>query len=243
MIKALLVDDEAPAREELSHLITTHCPQLEIVATASSVREAMASIKEFQPDVLFLDIEMPEQNGFNLLEAYDEYPFSVIFTTAYDEYAIKAIRYSALDYLLKPVQRMELLAAIERMIKSKDSNKRLQNLREQNNAYASSTLMLNNQDGFEKVDIDSIVRFEAHRNYTFIYFKEGRKLLMSQSLRHFEDLLEGPQFIRCHRSHLVNIDFITKVDKGKQWYFLLSNNESIPIAHRKKSAIMTLFKQ
>jgi len=243
MIKALLVDDEEAARNELSDLITANCPQLEIVATASSVPEAIACIAEHQPDVLFLDIEMPEQNGFNLLEAYDEYPFAVIFTTAYHDYAIKAIRFSALDYLLKPIQKKELLDAIERMIKTNNSNERLQNLKDQNNSPLSSTIMLNNQDRFEKVQLDTIVRLEAHRNYTFIFFVEGRKLLMSNSLRHFEDLLEGQHFIRCHRSHLVNKAFIVKINKRKQWSILLSNNESIPIAHRKKSSIIALLKK
>lgn len=243
MIKALLVDDEAASRAALTDLITTNCPQIEIVASAACVPEAIACIEQYQPDVLFLDIEMPEQNAFNLLEGYDEYPFAVIFTTAYHEYAIKAIRFSALDYLLKPIQKSEFLNAIERVLKSNNANERLQNLKEQNNAPVSKTIMLNNQDGFEKVKLDTIVRFEAHRNYTFVFFDDGRKLLMCHSLRHFEDLLEEHEFIRFHRSHLVNKAFIVKINKRKQWTITLSNNDCLPIAHRKKTYVIEQLKK
>lgn len=243
MIKALLIDDEQAARSALTELIEIHCPQLKIAGTATSVGEAIMAIEALQPDVLFLDIEMPEQNGFNLLENYDEYPFAVIFTTAYDAYAIKAIRFSALDYLLKPIQKEELLQAVQRMLKSKNSNERLQNLKEHNSDLSSRTIMLNSQGGFEKVRLETIVRFEAQRNYTFVFFANRQKQLMCFSLRHFEDLLEGNEFIRIHRSHLVNKAFIAKVNKGKQWSIVLSNQETLPIAHRKKSYIMEELKK
>jgi len=240
--KAIVIDDEQGARFSLRQLIASCCPNVEVVASASSVKEAIALIGVHQPNVIFLDIEMPEQNGFNLLEHYDNCPFEVIFTTAYDEYAIRAIRYSALDYLLKPIQKNELVEAVERLHKTKHTKERLQDLIERKETTETTTIVLNSQDEFVKAEISDIVRFEADRSYTYVFFANAQRLIMSKPLRFYEELLEEQGFVRCHRSHLVNSSHIEKIEKGSLWNILMSNKEQVPVSHRKRGVLSKLLK-
>lgn len=236
MIRAIIIDDEQGAQVALNSLIREHCPEVEVVAIASNVDEGIARIDEHHPDVIFLDIEMPEKNGFNLLEHYKEYDFSVIFTTAYQEYAIKAIRFCALDYLLKPVRRDELVDAIERIGKLRYSSKQLKSLLDNMNTGKVDSIVLNSYSGFVHTKISEIVRFEADSNYTEVFFRDGTKLLMSKTLRNYEELLEEEGFFRCHRTHLVNLNYVKDIVKYASWNLRLENGEEVPISRRKKDA-------
>lgn len=237
MISAIIIDDEQGAQKELKSLINTHCKNVEIVGMGSSVDEAIALIDRLQPMVVFLDIEMPHSNGFNLLEHYDEYPFSVIFTTAYDEYAIKAIRFCALDYLLKPIQKNELIDAVNRVSRQKNATAPLKELSEKGLNEKNNIIILNSQNDFIRTKLTNIIRFEAERNYTFVFFRNGSKALMSKTLLFYDDLLEEKGFIRCHRSHLVNKEHVKKVVKQNQWALQLEDGSTIPVSHRKKNTV------
>ncbi len=237
MINAIIIDDEHDALEELKLLITTHCKNIQLIGEGNSVKEAINLIDTLKPAVVFLDIEMPTSNGFNLLEHYKEYSFSVIFTTAFDQYAIKAIRFCALDYLLKPIQSNELINAVDRVVKKKNTSDQLKELSNSHVTGENNTLILNSQNEFFSKKINDIVRFEADRNYTFVFFLDGTKELISKTLLYFNDLLESKGFIRCHKSHLINKIHIDKVLKENQWNINMADGSQVPVSHRKKTTV------
>ena len=239
MIRAVIVDDEVNAISTLENLIKIHKNTVSIVGVATSVDEAVKVISAEKPELLFLDIEMPNENGFNLLERVENHSFSVIFTTAYNEYAIKAIRFSALDYLLKPINTLELNDAIERVLKEKTaSNKLLLELKNNLSTPQPTTLAIKDKDEVQIVQINTIIRFESDRNYTWIYFNNGHKKLIVKTLAHFEELLIDRNFIRTHKSHLVNSSHIVKINKSKEYTVLMTDNSIIPIAFRRRNAVI-----
>lgn len=238
--KALLVDDEKNALQSLQKLIEKHCPQLEIVDTARSVEEAYESIVEVKPDLVFLDIEMGRANAFNLLEKFQSVPFSIIFTTAFDHYAIKAIRFSALDYLLKPIDPEELLKAVEKfLLKTQDNqllNNKLQNLlghiKQPGN---SKRIAVPDGEGLIFIDVANIIRFHSDGSYTTIYLLDGKKLMASKPIGEYDELLCEDGFFRIHRSHLINMNHIKKYLKGEGGYVLMSDGTEVEVSRRKKN--------
>ncbi len=236
MIRSLIVDDEQNNRLTMNVLLTRYCKGVEVVSEAGTVKEAVLKIKELKPDLVFLDIEMPFENGFQLFKYFTNIDFDVIFTTAYDEYAMKAFRYSAIDYLLKPIDLQDLREAISRVTKNKiqpELNKiRLQTL-EYNLDNSFQKIALPVIDGFEFIDIDNIIHLEADSNYTIVNTVKG-KHIVSKTLGDFENMLTPSNFFRVNRSNLINLNFLKRYIKNKAPLIELVNGTQIrlPLARK-----------
>lgn len=214
MIRAVIIDDEKLARDVISNYLQDYCPDVEVVATASSLKTAWSAIQKTSPDLVFLDIEMPDGNGFDLLNMFEKIDFKVIFVTAYSEYAIKAFRFSALDYLLKPVKIDELIDAVARVRSAKTPGitneiitSLLNNIR--GNSPKQSTLIIPNIKGFEVLRVTDIIMCQADGYCTNFHLSGNRKVVSSKNLKHFDGLLEDQNFLRVHHSYLVNLDHVT----------------------------------
>lgn len=237
---ALIIDDEKNGRENLAGLIRQYCPQLRIVAEAASVGEAIQKIEEFRPRLIFLDIEMPGGNGFKLLEHFKTFPFEVIFVTAYDNYAIKAIRFSAADYILKPINLNELIAAVEkvcRRITQQNENEQIRQLYLNTRHPANPKIGLPTGERIEFVQVNSIIRCQGESNYTHIYFTDRKPVLSAKSLIEFEELLGEYGFIRVHKAHLVNLNHVTSLSKNDGGILTMSNGDSVMISRRRKDFV------
>jgi two-component system, LytTR family, response regulator len=243
MIKAVIIDDEKKSRELLNTMITKHCPELSIVGMGESVETGAELIRKSNPDLIFLDIEMSDGTGFDLIEKVQGLNAGIIFTTAYDRYAVKAIKYSALDYLLKPIDIEELKAAVSKVSERKNNMANmenlqylLQNFRKADDSYTKITLPTGN--AYEIVNVKDIIRCEAEGSYTNFMLTNSRKLLVSFSLKHYEDLLPSEQFIRVHHHHLININHVVRFLKADGGYAVMSDGSEIEISRRKKDAFL-----
>lgn len=239
MIKALIVEDKQGSIELLKWLLHEHCPEINRIEIAMSVREAIPLIRSFQPDIVFLDIQMPHQSGFDLLKAIDNWNFEVIFTTAYNEFAIQAIRFSALDYLLKPVDAGELIKAIERFKVKRiyaPAGEELYKNFLQNVSNKNRRLALPGITDIKYVEVDTIIRLQADRNYTRFYFNDKKEFLASKTLKEYEELLDGCGFIRVHRTHLINSRFIKEYER--EGTMILKDNTEVEVARRKKEQVV-----
>lgn len=240
MIRALIIDDEQDNRLTLSALLTRFCKGVEVIGEVETVKEAVQMIRSLEPDLVFLDIEMPAENGFQLFKYFDEVKFEVIFTTAYDEYAVKAFRYSALDYLLKPINLEELREAISRVEKhtvKPDFNKiRLQTL-EYNLDNSFQKIALPILNGLVFVDVDDIVRLEADNNYTLVFTTKGKHLI-SKSLREYENVLNNTGFFRVNRSHLINMKYLKRYIKNKNPLIELTDGTQLKLPLAKKQEFL-----
>ncbi len=245
MIKAVLVEDEKMSRETLRRMLEKYCPEVEIVGEADGYRKGAEVVRQHHPDVVFLDIQMPDGSGFKLLEDFDEINFEVIFTTAFDQFAIKAIKYSALDYLLKPIIPQDLIEAVHRVEKKKAENLRKRNselMSENPNNQDQRTrkIVLSTAEMIHVIDVDDIIRCESDNYYTYFYFVDGRKLLVSKTLKENEELLSPFNFIRPHKSHLVNIKFIKSYIRQEGGFILMKDGTKIPVSRRKKDKMMEI---
>jgi two-component system LytT family response regulator len=243
VITAILVDDEENALNALRQKILQHCPAVDIIATCSSSSQAIQVINEKQPDLLFLDIEMPVINGFNLLQQIKHRNFEVIFVTAYDHYAVRAIRSSALDYLVKPVDVEELKEAVQRACDQKQqphSGERIDLLLEQVKGATQkiSRIAIPAADGIEFLRIADIIYLEAHINYTHIYLESGKKHVVARTIKDFEELLPVAGFFRIHNSYIVNTDRIEKYIRGEGGQVVLSNGPTLDVSKRKKTEFL-----
>lgn len=242
-IKAIIVDDEEDGRVVLHTMLSKFCQGVEVLGEATNVTEAMQLIKACSPQIVFLDIEMPQGNGFNLFYHFDEIDFEVVFTTAYSQYAIKALRMSALDYLLKPIDIQELKTTLNRYREKYMKNEvsqRIELLKTQFNASESNfnRLALPIHEGFSLVDIDQIVRMEADGSYTVFVLQNGEKLMVSKILKEYDDLLgDDTNFIRIHRSHLINSRYIKKIIRGKTSSIEMLDGAVIGVSTAKKDVI------
>lgn len=243
MIKTIIVDDEEKSCVTLNNLITRHCPSLSVVAHCDSVGSAVKTIKTHSPGLVFLDIEMPFKNGFSLFDEIRNPDFSVIFTTAYDQYAIKAIKYSALDYLLKPVDVEELKKAVEHFESQQERN----SSKTDNYELLLSALKLKSKsakiavptfDGLQMISAEEIVKCTADESYTHITLTNGSKLVVSRILKEFEDLLSDYNFFRVHNSSLVNLAHVKKYVKGDGGYVIMSDDETVEVSRRKKNELL-----
>ena len=245
MLKAVIVEDEKKSRDTLAGLLKLYCKNLEVVGEAESVKEGFEVIKQQNPDVVFLDIQMPDGSGFKLLEKINNVEFDVIFTTAYDQFAIKAIRYSALDYLLKPIFPEYLVNAVNKAEKNRQLQKSHDNIRvllENMNLPPTETpkIILSTSEKINVVKIDEIIRCESDNYYTMFYFTNGKKLLVSKTLKEQEELLSEHDFIRPHKSHLVNVRYIKSYLKTEGGVILMEDGSKIPVSRRKKEYIMEI---
>ena len=242
-MKALLIDDEQPNLDNLQALLEAYCPQVEICGTALNAETAKNLLYARQPDVLFLDIQMPEQNGFDLLRSLPAYHFEVIFVTAYDQYAIQALRFAAVDYLLKPVAIDELQAAVERADRQhrlKEQNQLLQNLMHLLKAGSKADeqrIALATVKETRFVKTSEIIRCESSNNYTTFYLADGESLLVCKPIYLYDDLLRAYGFMRCHQSHLVNKSFIKSWKKEFGDFLSLTDGSEVPISRSKKEEL------
>ena len=243
MIRALVIEDEPQSLAMLSHLLESFKELgIEVVGTAKSVNEALHAIGTTDPDLLFLDIELSGQTGFDLLQALPEPRPQVIFTTAYDQYALKAIKYSALDYLLKPIDPEELKAAVEKVVKQRTDSQLsqdslqllLQAIKKPETGF--QRISLPSVYGHEIVNVRDIIRCDSEDHYTRFVLTNKKRLLVSNSLKYYEDLLPQDKFFRIHNSHLINIEHVVRVTKEN--YVVLSDESSAEISRRKKEAFM-----
>lgn len=247
MIKAVIIDDERHSVETLKLKLDKHCPDVEVAASFTDSEQGAAHLRKNPPDLLFLDIEMPRLNGFELLESLGEVPFDVIFTTAYDEFGIRAIKFSALDYLLKPIQVDELKAAVERHSRKSThnlSNSQLEvlfsNIREEQRGRPGK-IALATKESIEFVFPEEIVACSSDSNYTMIYLKDGRKKLISRTLKDFEELLSEFGFYRTHHSHLVNLNHVREFVRADGGYLVMSNKMTLPVSRSRREELLRQF--
>lgn len=245
MLTALLIDDEKNSRESLRKKLETHCSQVNILDECNNGHEGLLALAQYQPDIVFLDIEMPHMNGFTMLQKLPKIGFELIFTTAYNHYAIQAIRFSALDYLVKPIDIQELISAVKRVEEKRNRPTQANQLDLLMNYLqlkqsAPSKIAVSTSSGLEIINIDTIVCLEAEGNYTHIHFTGGQPLLSSKTLREFEDLLPNDIFFRIHNGSLVNLHFIKKYDKTEGSQVVLVNGMVLDVARRRKDELLHL---
>ncbi len=247
MIRAILVDDESINNSNLTALLTRFCPEIEVVATAESAEEASVQIAQLNPDVVFLDIEMPKSNGFDLLRSLNTPNFAVVFVTAHDAYGIQAIKFSALDYLLKPINSSELIATVNKLaqsINAKKQNERLSNLLQlltEKYPDEHQKIALPTLKETYLVPVKDIIRCESSNNYTSFFLTNGAEHLISKPLYEYDELLSPYGFIRCHQSHLVNKMHVNSILNEDSGYLMMSfTSKKIPIAKQRKSSIKEL---
>ena len=244
MIKSLIVEDKKGSIELLKWLLKEHCPEIKQVETAISVREAIPAIHSFEPDLVFLDIQMPHESGFDLLTTIDKWTFEVVFTTAYNEFAIQAIRFSALDYLLKPVDAGELVKAIERFkvkrIYAPGGEELYKNFI-RNISSKNKRLALPGVTDIKYVKVEDIIRLEADRNYTRFYFSDRKEFLASKTLKEYEEMLDECGFLRIHRTHLINSLYIKEYERDGT--LILKDGSKVEVARRKKEQFLKFLKE
>ena len=244
MIRALVVDDEAPSRDVICNYLRDFCTDIEVAATASSVKTAYRAIQKHDPDIVFLDIEMPDGKGFDLLKMFSKINFRVIFVTAYSEYAIKAFRVNAADYLLKPVKIDELTAAVEKIRQenrwNQDAGKLTALIRSMTeNAQHQPTIIVSNIKGFEVLKISEIIMCKADGYCTNFYLMGNRKVQSSKNLKQYEDMLSEHNIIRVHHSYLVNISHIQSFTR--QGEILLSEKHKASLGDSFRNNFMSVF--
>ncbi len=246
MIKAIIIDDEIHCIETLSILIKEHCADVKVMEQCRSAKKGLEAIEKLKPDLVFLDIEMPTMNGFEMLEQFDEIPFAIIFTTSYDQYAIKAIRFSALDYLLKPVDTNELVSAVKKVQEQRHlpMAEQFQMLLKKINGkgHQFNKIAVPTAEGFELVPADSVIRCEADDNYTYLYFKNKNKIVACRTLKEMEEQLHDFDFfVRVHHSHLVNLNEVAKYVRGEGGYLVMSDGSSVNVSRSRKDALLKYF--
>jgi two-component system LytT family response regulator len=247
MIRAVLIDDEQKNISILEKMLAQFCPEVVVVGTASNSKSGSEVIRQEKPDLVFLDIEMPYGNAFDLLDGLKPFDFEVIFVTAFDNYMLKAFKYSALDYLLKPVDIGELKTAVNNVARRKKSrNIDMQQLELllstlKNPRMPIERIALPSQEGLELHNVDDVVRCEAQRGYTYIYLQNGQKILSSRNIKEFEDMLPETVFFRIHNSHLVNLNFVKRYQKGRGGYIEMMDGMQLEVAIRRKDELLARF--
>jgi len=241
--KAIIIDDIEQARTTLKQDIKVYTNDFEIIGEASGVVEGAKLLKKIQPDILFLDIQMQDGSGFDLLDLLTNIQFKIIFITASDAHAIQAFRYAAIDYLLKPIDPDELQSALQKFRSSginENEKYRFLNDRLKNFEKPNERLALHSQDKIQIVDIKKIVRCESSVNYTTFFFESGEQVVVTKTLKEFEDLLNEQGFFRVHQSHLVNTKFIKEFIKNEGGHLVLLDKTQIPVSVRKRPEVMKM---
>lgn len=242
-LKAVIIDDEEGAREGLVNILNQYIEGVEVIGKAASAKEGFELIKSAKPDVVFLDVEMPLENGFQMLERFQKIDFDVIFVTAYQHFALKAIKFSALDYLLKPIDIDELESAVQKLKskyeKEEMRNQKFANLQENlKSTDKPKTLALHDSNSVVFVPLDEIIRCESDANYTRFILKNSKRIVVAKTLGDFEEQLRDDGFYRIHRSHLINIAHMIRYDKKDGGLIEMSDNSKVEIARRKKKAFL-----
>jgi len=244
MIRTIIIDDERRSRETLATLLQRYCPDIELLDTAESVAAGAETIRSQTPDLVFLDIEMPHGSGFDLLDTGHPERFEVIFTTAYDRYAIRAIKCSPLDYLMKPIDRDDLIAAVEKARKKLAPQEQmaryvgavLETIRSQSERLHK--VALPTSDGLLFIEPEQILRCEAQGNYTTIHLINGERILVTRTLKEFDGLLTPMNFFRVHNAHLINLRHVRKYVRGDGGHIIMSDSNSIEVSRRRRDDLM-----
>ncbi|MGI9543730.1 MAG: LytR/AlgR family response regulator transcription factor [Cyclobacteriaceae bacterium] len=245
LLSAVIVDDEKHCLETLSWQLQRFCPEVNLLATCSGAQEALEILQKQSVDLVFLDIEMPHMNGFEMLQQLSSIKFDVIFTTAYDMFAVKAFQFSAVDYLLKPIDKDQLQQAVQKVllkgqaISAEQLNVLFQSLYQQ--APNMQKIALPTMEGLEFIQSNQIVHCQSESNYTHIFLQNGSKLLISKTLKETEEMLTGHNFMRVHHSHLINLNHIKKYVKGDGGYVIMSNDDSINVSRSRKEDLLKAF--
>lgn len=247
IINAIIIDDENRSRKTLRALVNQMMPDIQFIAEADSVSAGIEVIEKHNPDLLFLDIQMPDGTGFDILKQLKNWDFEVIFTTAYDQYAIDAFNFSAIGYLLKPIDEQDLKKNLTKALKLIESNKSNSKIRL--NALLDNTvknhkinkLFIPDATGFQAVELSNIIRLEGDRNYTKLFFSDQKPVLSSHNLGWFEKLLETHSFFRISKSHLINLQHVVRYNKSDGGYVIMSDQSNLPISDMKKDEFRNLF--
>lgn len=244
MIRCVIVDDESKAREILVEMLKLYCSNVEVVGQAQNVKTAFEVINEEEPDLVLLDIKMPDGSGFDLLNKFSNINFKVIFITAHEEYAIKAFRFSALDYLLKPIDPSDLMSAIEKISATPEDN----GINEQFDAFKSNyfeeeshgdkRIVLKTQENIYVIYLKDVIRCQSEKNYTYFYFTNRERIIVSKTLKEFDDLLSEFKFMRVHRSHLINLKYIDRFEKNDGGMVIMTDGTKVEVSHRKKDSLI-----
>jgi two-component system, LytTR family, response regulator len=243
-ITAILVDDEPASLENLEQKIRQFCPELRIVATVEQPAEAIFLIRHHNPDVIFLDIEMPHMNGFRMLNELGEYTAQIIFTTAYNHYSIEALRMSAFDYLMKPISISDLRETVARLSRhmTASTRERLDVLKQSlsKNLSQESRIAVPTWEGLEFIHLRNVIRIESNSNYSRIFFTSGPSILVTKQLKEFEEMLVPYRFCRVHNMHLINLNYVRKYLRGDGGRVVMENGDEIDVSRRKKDDFLKL---
>jgi two-component system LytT family response regulator len=242
-LKTVIVDDEKDAVDFIFSIIGEYCPGLTVTGQAYDVKEGVQVIKDLKPDLVFLDVEMPHGTGFDLLTHFPEKEFDVVFITAFNHYAIKAIKFSAVDYILKPININEFIEAVNKVMQKRSSsmfrgNENIKALLENLKTGVPSRLAIPTSDGMEYLNPKDIIRIEADRSYSWFYITGNRKILVSRNLKEFQDLLSDRHFFRPHNSYLINLRYVKKYVRKEGGYIEMQDGSDIPISRNRKDLFL-----
>ncbi|MBN1117148.1 MAG: response regulator transcription factor [Bacteroidales bacterium] len=244
IIRIVIVDDDIKSIESLTTLISEYCPGFEIVGTANNIEKGAGEIIRTSPDIVFLDVEMPDGNGFDLLRMLQNRDFEVVFITAHNKYAINAIKHSALDFLLKPFELKEFLETIDRIkTTNKNSNLKYDVLLENINGNTPKKLVVASSKGYEYIPVETIVRIESERSYARIFLENGRVIMVSKCLNDYQNMLDPHTFFRIHNSHLVNLNHVIMYVRNDGGYVEMTDKSKIPISRSKKDLFINVMQQ
>ncbi|NNF33587.1 MAG: response regulator [Saprospiraceae bacterium] len=243
-IRAIIIDDEDHCRSSLTTQLEWSCPQVEVIAEGKSADEGVELIKKHKPDLVFLDIEMPGGTGFDMIEMLPHVDFKLVFTTAFDEYALQAFKVNAIAYLLKPIDEDELIRTVEKVVIEKNDivEQKLEKLMQYlSSEHKSGKIAVPVSDGLQFITTDKIIRCEADGNYCTIHLLEGKKLVISKTLKHISDLIQQQNFVRVHQSHIINMNYIKKYIRGKNGQIIMDDGSVIPVSRSKKDDFLEKF--
>jgi two-component system LytT family response regulator len=247
-LKTILIDDEKGSLESLTFEIREYCPEVEVIAATQDSAEGLRLIQKLSPDLIFLDIEMPGMNGFELLQQLSDVSLHVIFVTAYDQFAIRAFDFNAIDYVLKPVRKAKLISAVQKVVERQQPkldkmslDALVQNIRIQSHTGLEN-IALPTHDGFNMVHVNDITYLQAESNYTWVHLADKKKYLVTKTLKDMEDMLSFPQYFRSHKSYLVNLNHVERYVRGQGGYLVMKDHAQIPVARTQKTELMQVMK-
>lgn len=247
-LRAILIDDEKGSLESLAFELREYCPEVDVISATQQPTEGLALIQQHKPDLVFLDIEMPGMNGFELLQRLGDNTIHIIFVTAYDQFAIRAFDFNAIDYVLKPVRKAKLISAVQKVANKQQPaldrqaiEALLQNIRVQTQSGLEN-IALPTHEGFTMVHVNEIKYLQAESNYTWVHHQDKKKYLVTKTLRDMEELLQFPQYFRAHKSYLVNLNHVDKYVRGQGGYLVMKDQVQIPVARTQKVELLRILK-
>lgn len=246
MLKVVIVEDDLPTIETITEILNSHCKDVKVVGIANDIESGLAVIQESSPDLGLFDINLPGGTSFDIIQKLDNINFKIIFITAHDKYALKAIKLSALDYLLKPIDPLELIDAVnhaKELIKDESTKVQINTLRNniQNKKSEAKKIVLKTFESIYLVDIQKIVRCESGGAYTYFYLNDGKKITISKLLKEYDELLQDYGFFRVHQSHLINLNYIDRFDKKAGGTLIMKDGVCVPVSYRKKESLLKSF--